>query len=50
MSTYTQAKQNASATSQEGVIRQIEQTVGHFRYLTQQYAFFHILFFSFFPA
>jgi tetratricopeptide (TPR) repeat protein len=48
MSTYTQAKQNASATSQEGVVRQIEQTVGHFRKLTRRYAFFHILFFSFF--
>src|SRR5579864_8154565 len=48
MSTYTQAKQNASSTSQEGVFRQIEQTVGHFRYLTRRYAFFHILFFLFF--
>ena len=48
MSTYTQAKQNASSTSQEGVIRQVEQTVGHFRNLTRRHAFFHILFFSFF--
>jgi hypothetical protein len=48
MSTYTQAKQNANACSQEEVVRQIEQTVGHFRKLTRRYAFFHILFFSFF--
>jgi tetratricopeptide (TPR) repeat protein len=48
MSTYTQAKQKVGAYSHEGVMKQIEQTVGHFRYLTRRYAFFHILFFSFF--
>ncbi len=48
MSTHTQARQNASTTSQDGVVRQIEQTVGHFRKMTRRYAFFHILFFSFF--
>lgn len=47
MSTYTQAKQKIGA-SHEGVSRQIEQTLGHFQYLTRRYAFFHILFFSFF--
>jgi hypothetical protein len=48
MSTYTQVKQKVGATSHEGVSKQIEQTLGHFQYLTRRYAFFHILFFSFF--
>jgi len=47
MSTYTQVNQKI-CTSHESVTKQIEQTMGHFRYLTRRYAFFHILFFSFF--
>ncbi|HEX4838967.1 MAG TPA: hypothetical protein VFU89_00815 [Rhabdochlamydiaceae bacterium] len=48
MSTFFQAKQKIGATSHDGVSKQIEETVGHFQHLTRRYAFFHILFFSFF--
>lgn len=47
MSIYSQAKQKNGA-SQEGVSRQIEQALVHFQHLTRRYAFFHIVFFSFF--
>jgi tetratricopeptide (TPR) repeat protein len=48
MTAYTHTKQKANAFSNESVTQQVERTVGHFRYLTRKYAFFHILFFSFF--
>lgn len=46
MTVFTQQK--ATVSMQEGIHQQIEQTVGQFLYLTRRYAFFHILFFSFF--
>jgi tetratricopeptide (TPR) repeat protein len=48
MTAYTYNRQKVSTLPHEGVVKQVEQTVGHFRYLTRRYAFFHILFFSFF--
>ncbi len=47
MSAYAH-KQKVGAVSNEGITQQIEQTAGQFRYLTRRYAFFHIVFFSFF--
>jgi tetratricopeptide (TPR) repeat protein len=48
MIAFTYNNQKAGTLAHEGITRQIEQTIGHFRYLTRRYAFFHILFFSFF--
>ncbi len=37
-----------STLNHDGIARQIEQTLAHFRYLTRRYALFHTIFFSFF--
>lgn len=48
MTAFNSHHPKSSTSTHEAVLKQIEQTVGHFLYLTRRYAFFHILFFSFF--
>jgi tetratricopeptide (TPR) repeat protein len=48
MTAHISTKQKIGTFNQEGITRQIEQTLAHFRYLTRRYALFHIIFFTFF--